>query len=232
MTREEKIIGLVVCLSLAAAVLFGGGCAVREDCPTCRPAANRRVDVRVEVNRRPRRAEDSLPPSGMQYRLLRAAEHPAMNLPARARQKNYDGGSCVCASTISLLRWAGRDDLAERVRRICSGGQSAGSLHAKLDRLGIRYAATETGDVRFLEWAIRTRRGAGITFYPMHFVNLVDLTPTHAVLLDNNRVQRYITLPRREFVARWRSYGGWATAVVYAPAPAPAYRNFSLLTRN
>jgi hypothetical protein len=150
-------------------------------------------------------------------------ERPVMNLPMEARCRNYGGGSCVCASTISLLRWQGRDDLAQGLRANCGGGQSAGSLHAHLERLGVRYAYTTSGDVSFLEWAVRTRRGCGITFYPAHFVNLVDLTADEATLLDNNRVGQYITLPRDEFVRRWRGYGGWATAVVYSPA-APVAR--------
>lgn len=206
--------------SVLFTVLFTG-CEVHShnDCPQCRPT--RRVDVRVEVNRRPPKRE--MPPRDVKYRVGKASQ-VVMDLPISARQRNYDGGSCVCASTISLLRWQGRDADAAKVRQHCSGGQGSDSLHAKLDRLGIRYAYTTSGDVRFLEWAIRTRRGAGITFYPGHFVNLVGLTKTTAVLLDNNRVERYITLPRREFEQRWRAYGGWATTVVYAPPPPPAYR--------
>lgn len=151
-------------------------------------------------------------------------ERPVMNLPENARCKNYNGGSCVCASTISLLRWQGRDDLAAALRNACSGGQSSASLHAKLERLGVRWASTTSGDVAFLEWAVRTRRGCGIAYYPMHFVNLVDLTTEHATLLDNNRVGQYISIPRDEFIRRWRGFGGWATAVVYAPAAPLASR--------
>jgi hypothetical protein len=151
-------------------------------------------------------------------------EHPTMNLPPEARCRNYGGGSCVCASTISLLRWQGREDLAAALRNSCSGGQSSASLHSKLERLGVRYASTTSGDVAFLEWAVRTRRGCGLTYYPMHYVNLVDLTAEHATLLDNNRVGQYITIPRDEFIRRWRGYGGWATAVVYAPAAPLARR--------
>ncbi|HUY37086.1 MAG TPA: hypothetical protein VMV69_30505 [Pirellulales bacterium] len=147
-----------------------------------------------------------------------------MNLPLAARCENYDGGSCVCAATISCLRWQGRDDLARKVRRICSGGQSSGGLHEKLDRLGIRYASTTHGDVKLLEWAVRTRRGSGITFYGNHFVNLVHLDAEKAILLDNNRTARYILIPREEFVRRWQvEYGGWATVPVYSPAPPLAY---------
>ena len=192
-------------LAFFSMCLFAG-CQVRDDCSPRRDCPDGRC------------------PANSAYRGTHSTfdEHPVMNLPVAARCRNYAGGSCVIASTISLLRWQGLDELAERFRRLYSGGQSADSLHAKLDANHLRYAFTTRGDVRFLEWAIRTRRGAGITFYPMHFVNLVDLTPTHVVLLDNNCVERYITLPRREFEDRWRAYGGWATTVVYAPAPPPA----------
>jgi hypothetical protein len=152
------------------------------------------------------------------------AESPVMNLPVDARCRNYGGGSCVCASTISLLRWQGRDDLAAALRNTCLGGQSSASLHAKLERIGVHWASTTSGDVGFLEWAVRTRRGCGITYYPMHYVNLVDLTAEHATLLDNNRVGAYITIPRDEFIRRWRGFGGWATAVVYTPAAPLARR--------
>ena len=45
-----------------------------------------------------------------------------------------------------------------------------------------------------------------------------------AILLDNNRVGQYITLPREEFLRRWRGYGGWATTPVYSPAAPPAWK--------
>ena len=194
-------------LAFLSLCLFAA-CQVRDDGPSRRDCPDGRC------------------PSNSVLRIPHSAfeEHPVMNLPSAARCRNYAGGSCVIASTVSLLRWQGLDELAERFRRLYSGGQSSDSLHAKLDAHDLRYACTTRGDVRFLEWAIRTRRGAGITFYPMHFVNLVDLTPTHAVLLDNNHTERYITLPRREFEARWRAYGGWATTLVYAPAPPVATR--------
>lgn len=164
-------------------------------------------------------AQNSWNPEPATWNLATWRECPVVNLPEHARCRNYAGGSCVIASTVSLFRWQGRDDLADLFRRSYSGGQSASSLHAKLEAHRVRFAYTTAGDVRFLEWAIRTRRGAGITFFSNHFICLVDLTPGEAVLLDNNRVGRFITLPREEFVRRWRGYGGWATTPVYSPAP-------------
>lgn len=179
---------------------------------------------RIRDDRPPRECPDGRCPTSANVWPAIFHEHPVMNLPLAARCRNYgSGGSCVCASTISLLRWQGRDDLADKVRQICHGGQGPDSLNEKLERLGIHYAFVTNGDPTFLEWAVRTRRGAGITFYPAHFVNLVDLTSTHATLLNNNSVERLVHIPREEFIRRWRSYGGWAVTVVYAPAPPPAH---------
>jgi hypothetical protein len=150
-------------------------------------------------------------------------EVPVVNLPQHARCRNYAGGSCVIASTVSLFRWQGRDDLAELFRRAYGGGQSASSLHAKLEAHRVRYAYTTSGDAAFLEWACRTRRGAGVTFFANHFICLVHLDAERAVLLDNNRTSEYVTLPRDDFLRRWRGYGGWATTPVYSPTAPLAY---------
>lgn len=155
---------------------------------------------------------------------MRISETPVVNLPLHARCRNYAGGSCVIASTVSLFRWQGRDDLADLFRRAYSGGQSASSLHAKLEARGVRYAYTTSGDAAFLDWACRTRRGAGVTFFANHFICLVHLDGQRAILLDNNRVGQYITLPRDEFLRRWRGYGGWATTPVYSPAAPLAWK--------
>jgi hypothetical protein len=155
---------------------------------------------------------------------LRFSETPVVNLPLHARCRNYAGGSCVIASTVSLFRWQGRDDLADLFRRAYSGGQSASSLHAKLEARGVRYAYTTSGDAAFLDWACRTRRGAGVTFFANHFICLVHLDGQRAILLDNNRIGQYITLPRDEFLRRWRGYGGWATTPVYSPAAPLAWK--------
>ena len=200
-----------VTMVFIAVAAISGGCRVKlppRKCPdgSCDAAAN-------QINR--------AKPTKSAYRL---SETPVVNLPHHARCRNYAGGSCVIASTVSLFRWQGRDDLADLFRQSYSGGQSASSLHAKLESRGVRYAFTTSGDAAFLEWACRTRRGAGVTFFANHFVCLVHLDAQHAILLDNNRIGQYITLPRDEFLRRWRGYGGWATTPVYSPAAPPAWR--------
>ena len=153
-----------------------------------------------------------------------------MDLPLSARQRNWGGGSCVHASIVMCLRWQGLDELADWWRRTYSGGEHASGLSNKLERAGVRFAYTTRGDVSFLEWACRTRRGCGIAYLPNHFICLVHLDQEKALLLDNNRIDRYLTVPRDEFLRRWQGYGGWACTPVYSPAP-PAARVRSVTER-
>jgi hypothetical protein len=153
-----------------------------------------------------------------------APEHPVVNLPAVLRQANWLGnkgqGSCVWASTISLLRWQGRPKTADYIRRMYGDGEYPDSFEQQVNALGIRYAMTTDGDIEFLEWAIRTRRGAAVTVKGgAHMVCLVDLDAQRACLMDNNSPQKYVWVPRESFLAEWRASHGWALTVVYAPCP-------------
>jgi hypothetical protein len=89
-----------------------------------------------------------------------------------------------------------------------------------MEAAGLRYAYNDSGDIEFIEWATRNRMASGIYYKPYHAICIVDLTKTHAVLLDNNRPEEYEYVPRNEFVNRWRNeYGGFAWTVVYQPPP-------------
>lgn len=144
---------------------------------------------------------------------------PVVDLPPSLRTSNWGGGSCVHASTVHLLHWQGLHELAEWWRQTYSGGEYSTRLHSRMEAARLRYAYTTSGDVAFLEWALRTRRGAGITYFPNHAVNLVHLDHERAGVLDNNRVERVIWIPRDEFLQNWKRYGGWAWTVVYDPPP-------------
>jgi len=154
-------------------------------------------------------------------------ERPAVNLPLSLRQHNWIGnrgeGSCVWASTITLLRWQGRYQMADWIRQHYGNGEVPDDWAEKMDRAGIRYAYVTNGDVRFLEWCIRTRRGAAVTVLGgAHCVNLVHLDGTWAALIDNNAPMNPIWIPRKRFIAEWKASYGWALTVVYAPsAPLP-----------
>jgi hypothetical protein len=155
------------------------------------------------------------------------AERPTVNIPLRLRQSNWIGngaeGSCVHATMIGLMRWQGRSDLASVWRRKYADGEWPAGLVEKFDRERIRYAYTCGGDVRFLEWAVRTRRGCGITVLGgEHMVALVHLDGKWAGLLDCNDVGKVRWVPRERLVAEWKASYGWAVTVVYSPsAPLP-----------
>lgn len=154
-------------------------------------------------------------------------ERPAANIPTALRQSNWHGprgqGSCVHAAMISLFRWQGRLKTADYWRRTYGDGEWPENLAARFDREGIRYAYVTNGDVRFLEWACRTRRGCGITVLGgAHMVTLVHFDDKWAAILDNNKVERFIWVPRETLIAEWKASNGWAVAPIYTPAaPLP-----------
>jgi hypothetical protein len=149
-----------------------------------------------------------------------------MNLPVDLRQTNWTqgSGSCVHATLISLFRWQGRYNMADYWRKTYGGGEYPADTEAKLDKEGVRYAYTAgENDVAFLEWAIATRRGCGVTVQGgAHFVCLVELTGTEACIMDNNAVQKYQWMPREKFLSEWRASNSWALTPLYTPnAPRP-----------
>jgi hypothetical protein len=154
-------------------------------------------------------------------------EWPTVNPPLIFRQENWAvgrEGSCVVATTITLLRWQGHCQLAERFRQKYEGGEYPEKLAAQMEAEGIRYAYTsEKNDVAFLEWAIRTRRGCGVTIEGgSHMVALVHLDKKWAGLLDDNDVSHYVWLPRERFLAEWAASTSWAVTPIYDPAaPLP-----------
>ena len=145
-------------------------------------------------------------------------ERPAVNLPLALRQSNWWGqggqGSCTWATMVSLLRWQGRYRTADWVRQNCGDGEWPDDMAQRLDEAGVRYAYVTNGDVKFLEWACRTRRGCGITIRGgQHMVALVHLDEKWAALLDDNAVEQYIWVPARDADRRVegeRWMGGYA----------------------
>lgn len=152
-------------------------------------------------------------------------EWPIMNLPLHMRQENWLGprrqGSCVHASWTMLLRWQRKYEYAEYWRRKYGDGEWYGEMAQRLDAEGIKWAGTyQDKDVRFLEWACRTRRGCMVTcMNGAHMICLVDLDKNYATILDNNDIERYQRIPRNEFLREWYNSGSWAMTPVYVPAP-------------
>jgi len=148
----------------------------------------------------------------------------AIDLPLKLRQSNYGGGSCMHASMINVLRQQGLYQLADKWRREHWGAAGVWDLARLSEQEGLKYAYTTEGDEKLLEWCGRTKRWAAIHYFPAHAINFCGFVQRDgqetAVLLDNNRPERYLYVPKQEFIRRWRGYGGCALTVVYTP-PAP-----------
>lgn len=144
-------------------------------------------------------------------------------IPTELRERNYAGGSCVHATTVTLLRWVGMHAKADQWRSKYSGGESSGPHTRKLSAEGLTFAMTNDGDERLLDWALETRRGCGVTWPERHVVALVGKQNGEAVIIDNNRPGDYRRVPWDSFIRKWRQCGGWAFAIVAAP-PAPIPR--------
>jgi hypothetical protein len=146
-----------------------------------------------------------------------------INLPLARRRKNWIGdrgqGSCVHAALVHLFHWQGRHELADWWARHHGNGETAEGLAARLEAAGVRFAETRSGEPAFLEWAIRTRRGAAVVVQNgAHMVNLVGLDHHQAQILDSNSPARIETWPRERFLRDWRQSGGWAVTPVGSPA--------------
>lgn len=172
--------------------------------------------------------------------LLPTCAHGAIiNIAPELRCENYDlcdepwdypgddggnnpyPGSCVYASTTTLLRAYGQEEKANYIRNNYHSGATQNDITEALTAGSIPYVCTRSGDVSFLEWASRNRLGAVIFYKQAHCVTLVDLNATHAVILDNNRIDRYEYIDRATFLRRWqREFEGFAVTPLYLP-PTP-----------
>lgn len=153
----------------------------------------------------------------------------AVDIPQEFRCRNWGGGSCVHASTVSKLRYHGYHDLADWWRRSYIGGEWVAcpdcgfTLIQKLDKAGVPYAYTNTGNPQILDDASRTRRAAVITYKPRHAINFLGYVNkggiTYARLLDNNRTGAYEYVEKNRFLRAWRGYGGNAVVLLLDPPP-------------
>jgi hypothetical protein len=157
-----------------------------------------------------------------------AAGEPQVDIPHGWRRRNwapYGEGSCVHASLVMLLHWQGQHDMADWWQDNHHSGQNAEGLARQMEGAGIRFAETRSGDVAFLEWALRTRRGAAVSISPGHMLLVVHLDDQRAGLLDNNDPTHIRWISRAEFLMRWQiSLHRWAVTPVYVPPPPPPWR--------
>jgi len=162
------------------------------------------------------------------YAKVYPSEFPIVNVPTKLRQRNWirgapNNGSCLWASTISLLRWQEQYALADRIRLTRGGGEQPSQFSKRLYAANMRHVAHAKGNAAFLEWSCLTRHGAVVVIKNgEHAVTLVDLTAEAAYLLDNNYPEKFREISRDKFLREWREAGGWAFVPLYNPAsPLP-----------
>jgi hypothetical protein len=154
----------------------------------------------------------------------RTQELPAVDIPTDWRRQNwapYGEGSCVHASLVMLFHWQARHDLGDWWEANYHSGEYPERLAQRLEAAGVTFAETRDGDVKFLEWALRTRRGAAVTVQGgRHMVLMVHLDAERAGILDNNAPHTIQWRPRADFLREWQASGHrWGVTPVYAPPP-------------
>lgn len=152
---------------------------------------------------------------GPQYKREQIAE---LAIPFRQRNR---ASSCVHASTVMELRWLHLVSQADQWWLKYRGGESAGPHRRKLEACGHKFLMTSNGDERVLEYAIASRRGAGVTWGGAHMVFFAGRVNGNVVLIDNNAIQRYKTQPWGEFLREWRNCGAWAFVILDGEVPPP-----------
>ena len=177
-------------------------------------------------------------------------EIPSANIPLALRYKNWPdangSGSCVIASSCAAFEWVNRPDLASKFRKTYAGGQTETSILTKYKQNNVPFVATQDpkiarasgtwgyGDPSILEWCSSTRRACIIWYFPNHCVTFVGFSDWQgkevAWLLDNNRKERFIPIPKDQFLTEWRGkYGGFAAVPLLTPAPSLPYKGFDVL---
>lgn len=186
-----------------------------------------------------------------QWRELRSpvVEIPPANVPSALRQQNWPdrngSGSCVIASSCSAFEWFNRPDLARKFRKTYAGGQTETSIITKYRDSKIPFIATKPaqevartggyryGDPRILELCSSTRRACIIWYFPNHCVTFVGFSQWQgqevAWLLDNNRKERFIPIPKVQFLTEWRGFGGFAAIPWLTPAPSIPFPGYEVL---
>lgn len=208
--NDDRGHGIVI--GLLVAILFAiGFVAFSEQAEREKPRDGKRVNIDIDLNRR-RPCPDGRCP----VKYIRSLA----DIPVPLREENYDGGSCVHASLVTLLRWQGQFELADWWREEYNEGEYLDRVIKRMEAAGLRYAVGDFGDEEFLEWACRNRLGAVIFFKPYHSINIVGMNDTTVTLLDNNHIFEYEVIPRDKFMYAWKNYfGGVAFTPVYTPAP-------------
>lgn len=158
---------------------------------------------------------------------FKPADGQTLDVAPQYRYRNPDG-SCVHCSTVHLLHWLGLHQQGETWKQKYHLGEYADRHKGKMIAESLQYALTQDGDERLLEYALASRRYAGVTWNGAHMVNLAGRIEQngqrYAVILDNNLIERFKYEPWDQFIANWKQSGGWAVVILSGEVPPPTPR--------
>lgn len=155
---------------------------------------------------------------------------PRVNLAAAWRCQNWTDrkgdGSCVHASTVMALHYAGYHNTARTWRATHAGACDAERLENGLNAAGVPFQRTYTGDVSFLDRALAAGRPCVIWWEgATHCVLLVHLDSKRAAICDPNCAHHQHWLTREQFIREWHHpKARYAMTVLSAPPPYPKRR--------
>lgn len=168
------------------------------------------------------------------------------DLPASECKKNVGGrdgaGLCVFTSIEYCARWQNESKLFKF--QLDMTREPGGGYPEKVDQMiakygaGAQYVQSTTGDLELLRAALRSGRGAGVTYmgYDPHYGNarriyhmvfLAHLTDKWAGIIDNNFPGEIVWMSVSEFAKRWgkpNTGDGWCV-ILLPPGPPMPPRN-------
>jgi hypothetical protein len=168
--------------------------------------------------------DDASPPAATRASAAGERRRPppgvlAIDLPAAMRVYNYGGGSCLHAAWEDALLWQHQERVASHWRHNHGGPARVEDIARLADLLGLDYAYTDSGNVAFLEWCSRTRRGAAIHWIRgTHAILFCGFEGDQAILIGTND-PAITRMPRESFLKEWVAAGGCAITPLYSPTP-------------
>jgi len=141
-------------------------------------------------------------------------------IPEEFRINNNTGSQCVYSSTETIGIWAEEPRLKKLTQRPeCQGLSSPPQLANILNRLGVKFEQTNTGDkengLKLIQKAMLYGRGCAVGLQNVHMVTLVHYDPlgNRVCIIDNIGAKKIRLMSVKKFMSIW---DGWVV-VIYNP---------------
>lgn len=134
--------------------------------------------------------------------------------------------SCVHASVCNCMKTANLWDKAEEHWQKYKGdfnGEGSGSISEKLTKGGVRHKIVHSEEM--LIESLRAGRGAAVTCFGAHVVNLAGKINDEAYLVDNNDPTYYKILPWDSFMRNFKRSGNWAVIILDGKVHRPVIKS-------